>query len=283
MLGKMLVGDIFGSCCRLESTDARTKFTIALHNAIGGQDTDKIPFQFYEKNGVYVKALLTATKRVNLQGEISGAFCFLQIVSPELQHALEVQRQEKKCCARKKQLAYICQEVKNSLRGLHYMNSLLEATDLSEDQKQGLETSAACERQMMKIIRDVDLECIEDGSLEYDEAEFSLGNLINAVVGQVMTLLRERGLQLMHDIPEEIKTLAVIGDQVRIQQVLVNFLLSAVQYTPSPGGWVEIQVQSSPKKISNGKELLHLEFRIGCPGEGLPLNLCKTCSAGSSG
>ncbi|KAI3834303.1 hypothetical protein MKX03_030110 [Papaver bracteatum] len=261
MLGKMLVGDIFGSCCRLESTDARTKFTIALHNAIGGQDTDKIPFHFYEKNGVYVKALLTATKRVNLQGEISGAFCFLQIVSPELQHALEVQRQEKKCCARKKQLAYICQEVKNSLRGLHYMNSLLEATDLSEDQKQGLETSAACERQMMKIIRDVDLECIEDGSLEYDEAEFSLGNLINAVVGQVMTLLRERGLQLMHDIPEEIKTLAVIGDQVRIQQVLVNFLLSAVQYTPSPGGWVEIQVQSSLKKISDEEELLHLEFR----------------------
>ncbi|RZC48568.1 hypothetical protein C5167_016997 [Papaver somniferum] len=183
MLGKMLVGDIFGSFCRLKSTDARTKFTIALHNAIGGQDTDKIPFQFYEPNGVHVKALLTATKRVNLQGEISGALCFLQIVSPELQQALEVQRQEKKCCARKKQLAYICQEVKNSLRGLHYMNSLLKATDLSEDQKQGLETSAACERQMMKIIRDVDSECIEDGSLEYDEAEFSLGNLINAVVG----------------------------------------------------------------------------------------------------
>ncbi|KAI3894274.1 hypothetical protein MKW92_044125 [Papaver armeniacum] len=283
MLGKMLVGDIFGSCCHLESTDARTKFAIALHNAVGGQDTDKIPFQFYERNGVYVKALLTATKRVNLQGEISGAFCFLQIVSPELQQALEVQRQEKKCCARKKQLAYICQEVKSSLSGLHYMNSLLEATDLSEDQKQGLETRAACERQMMKIIRDVDSECIEDGSLEYDEAEFSLGNLINVVVGQVMTLLRERGLQLMRDIPEEIKTLAVIGDQVRIQQVLVNFLLSAVQYTPSPGGWVEIKVQSSLKKISDGKELLHLEFRIGCPGEGLPPEIVQDMFIGKQG
>ncbi|KAI3853917.1 hypothetical protein MKW92_009793 [Papaver armeniacum] len=275
MLGKMLVGDIFGSCCRLESTDAHTKFTIVLHNAIGGQDTDKIPFQFYERNGVYVQALLTAMKRVNFQGEISGAFCFLQIVSPELQQALEVQRQEKKLCARKTHLAYICQEIKNSLRGIHFMNSLLKGMDLSEDQKQGLETSAACERQMMKIIRDVDLECIEHGSFEFDEAEFTLGNLINALVSQVTILLRERGLQLVHDIPEEIKTVAVIGDQIRIQQVLVNFLLSAVQYTPSPGGWVEIQVQSSPKKISDGKELLHLEFRIGCPGEGLPPELVQ--------
>ncbi|KAI3853918.1 hypothetical protein MKW92_009794 [Papaver armeniacum] len=275
MLGKMLVGDIFGSCCRFESTDAHTKFTIVLHNAIGGQDTDKIPFQFYERNGVYVQALLTAMKRVNLQGEISGAFCFLQIVSPELQQALEVQRQEKKLCARKTHLAYICQEVKNSLCGIHFMNSLLEGMDLSEDQKQGLETSAACERQMMKIIRDVDLECIEHGSFEFDEAEFTLGNLTNALVSQVTILLRERGLQLVHDIPEEIKTLAVIGDQIRIQQVLVNFLLSAVQYTPSPGGWVEIQVQSSPKKIADGKEVLHLEFRIGCPGEGLPPELVQ--------
>ncbi|KAI3871888.1 hypothetical protein MKX03_012924 [Papaver bracteatum] len=244
MLGKMLVGDIFGSCCWLESADAHTKLTI-----------------FYERNGVYVQALLTAMKRVNLQGEVSGAFCFLQIVSPELQQALEVQRQEKKFCARKTHLAYICQE--------------REWIHLSEEQKQGLETSAACERQMMMIIRDVDLECIEDGSFEFDEAEFSVGNLINAVVSQVMILLRERGLQLIRDIPEEIKTLAVIGDQIRVQQVLVNFLLSTVQYTPSPGGWVEIQIQSSPKKNSDGKELLHLEFRIGCPGEGLPPELVQ--------
>ncbi|RZC48664.1 hypothetical protein C5167_017091 [Papaver somniferum] len=276
MLGKMLVGDIFGGCCRLKGTDALTRFMIVLHNAIGGQDTDKFPFQFYDRNGKYVQALLTANKRVNLEGEMIGAFCFLQIASPELQQALEVQRQqEKKCFARKKELAYICQEVKNPLRGLQFTNSLLEATDLNEDQKQFLETSAACERQMMKIIRDVDLERIEDGSLELDEAEFLLGNLINAVVSQVMILLRERGLQLRRDIPEEIKTLAVFGDQVRIQQVLVDFLLNVVRYAPSPDSWVEIQVCPSLKIVSDGIELLHLEFRIECPGEGLPPELVQ--------
>ncbi|XP_058076122.1 phytochrome B-like [Magnolia sinica] len=164
IIGKLLVGDVFGSCCRLRGPDVLTKFMIVLHNAIGGQETDKHPFAFFDKNGKYVQALLTANKRVNMDGQITGAFCFLQTASPELQQALEVQRQqEKKCFSRMKELAYICQEVKNPLSGIRFTNSLLEATDLSDDQRQFLETSAACEKQMMKIIKDVNSESIEDG------------------------------------------------------------------------------------------------------------------------
>ncbi|XP_024462893.2 phytochrome B isoform X3 [Populus trichocarpa] len=166
VIGKMLVGEVFGSCCQLKGSDALTKFMIALHNAIGGQDTDKLPFSFFDRNGKYVQALLTANKRVNMEGEIVGAFCFLQIASNELQQALKVQRQqEKKCSARMKELAYICQEIRNPLSGLRFTNSLLENTDLTEDQKQFLETSAACEKQILKITRDVDLESIENGHI----------------------------------------------------------------------------------------------------------------------
>ncbi|PNX98518.1 GRF1-interacting factor 3-like protein [Trifolium pratense] len=41
-----------------------------------------------------------------------------------------------------------------------------------------------------------------------------------------MLLLIERNCQLIRDIPEEIKTLAVYGDQLRIQQVLAGFLMN---------------------------------------------------------
>lgn len=164
VLGKMLVGEIFGSCCRLKGPDAMTTFMIVLHNAIGGQDTDQFPFSFFNKSGKYVQALLTANKRLNMDGQIIGAFCFMQIASPELQQALRVQKQqEKKCFSKMKELAYICQEIKNPLSGIRFTNSLLEATNLTEDQKQFLETSAACEKQMLKIMKDVDLENIEDG------------------------------------------------------------------------------------------------------------------------
>ncbi|KAK4265906.1 hypothetical protein QN277_026895 [Acacia crassicarpa] len=276
VIGKMLVGEVFGSCCRLKGPDSLTKFMIVLHNALGGQDTDKFPFSFLDRDGKYVQALLTANKRINMDGQVIGAFCFLQIASPELQQALKVQRQqEKKCFARMKELAYICQEIKNPLNGIRFTNSLLEATDLTDDQKQFLETSTACEKQMLKIIQDVDMESIDDGSLEVEKGEFLLGSVINAVVSQVMLLLRERNLQLIRDIPEEIKTLAVYGDQSRIQQVLADFLLNMVQYAPSPDGWVELHVFPRIKQISDGLTLLHAEFRMVCPGEGLPPGLIQ--------
>lgn len=99
-----------------------------------------------------------------MDGQPTGAFCFLQIASPELHQALEIQRQqEKKCYLRMKELAYLCQEIKNPLSGIRFTNSLLEMTDMNEDQKQFLETSVSCERQMYNIIKDANLQYIEDG------------------------------------------------------------------------------------------------------------------------
>ena len=87
VLGKMLVGEVFGiqlMCCRLKGQDAVTKFMIVLNNAMDGQDTDKYPFSFFDRNGKFVEALLTASKRTDAEGYITGVFCFLHIASPEL-------------------------------------------------------------------------------------------------------------------------------------------------------------------------------------------------------
>lgn len=65
---------------------------IILHNAIGGQDTDKFPFPFLDRRGKSIQALLTLNKRVSPDGQVTGAFCFLQTPSLELQQALEIQR-----------------------------------------------------------------------------------------------------------------------------------------------------------------------------------------------
>nr|BBA94308.1 phytochrome B [Cardamine bellidifolia]BBA94310.1 phytochrome B [Cardamine bellidifolia]BBA94311.1 phytochrome B [Cardamine bellidifolia]BBE28426.1 phytochrome B [Cardamine bellidifolia] len=285
VIGKMLVGEVFGNCCRLKGPDALTRFMIVLHNAIGGQETDKFPFPFFDRNGKFVQALLTANKRVSLDGKVIGAFCFLQIPSPELQQALAVQRrQDTECFTKAKELAYICQVIKSPLSGLRFANSLLEATNLNEDQKQFLETSVSCEKQISRIVGDMDLESIEDGSFELVRAEFFLGSIINAIVSQAMFLLRERGLQLIRDIPEEIKSTAVYGDQTRIQQLLAEFLLSIIRYAPSQE-WVEIHLSQVSKQTADGLRAIRTEFRyisilltviiMACPGEGLPPELVR--------
>ncbi|CAH9104218.1 unnamed protein product [Cuscuta europaea] len=283
MVGKMLVGELFGRVCKLKGPDAMMKFMIVLHHAIGGKDTQKSPFSFYDRNGRYIRTLLTANKRVSMDGRIIGAFCLLQIssCSEEKEEDIRIQRDNEESndisFSKKKEMAYICQEIKNPLNGIRFTNSLLKSTKLTEYQKQFLETSAACEKQLLKILRDyiVVPENIEDGSLELEREEFCIGSVIDAVVSQVMLLMRERGLKLIHEIPESIKTMAVYGDQSRIQQVLADVLLNMVHHTPPPKGWVQINVQTNLKQISGGITTVHIEFRLACPGKGLPAELVR--------
>lgn len=97
-------------------------------------------------------------------------------------------------------------------------------------------------------------------SFELKGADFFLGNVINAIVSQAMFLLRDRGLQLIRDIPEEIKSIAVYGDQIRIQQLLAEFLLSIIRYAPSQE-WVEIHLSQVSKKMADGFAAIRTEFR----------------------
>jgi len=90
--------------------------------------------------------------------------------------------------------------------------------------------------------------------------EFFLGSVINAIVSQAMFLLRDRGLQLIRDIPEEIKSIEVFGDQIRIQQLLAEFLLSIIRYAPSQE-WVEIHLSQLSKQMADGFAAIRTEFR----------------------
>ena len=97
-------------------------------------------------------------------------------------------------------------------------------------------------------------------SFELVREEFYLGSVINAVVSQAMFLLRERGLQLIRDIPEEIKSIAVYGDQTRTQQLLAEFLLSIIRYAPSQE-WVEIHLSQVSKQMAGGSSTIRTELK----------------------
>lgn len=283
VMGKMLPGEIFDGFCQLKDQDTLTKFMILLYRGISGQETEKFPFGFFDRNGKFVEVFLTANKRTDAGGNVIGCFCFLQLVVPDLQQALEGRRQEdKECFSKSKELAYIRHEMKNPLNGIRFTHSLLKTTAVSEHQKQFLDTSDACERQIMTIINDIDLRSVDEGSLQLNMEEFLLGNVLDAIVSQVMILLRERSLQLFHEIPEEIKTLSLYGDQIRLQLVLSDFLLNVVHHAPSQEGWVEIKISPGLKVIQDGNEFIRLQFRMTHPGQGLPSALLQDMFEGGN-
>ncbi|KAF7840406.1 phytochrome E isoform X2 [Senna tora] len=272
VLEKMLPGEIFGDLCRLTGQETLTKFMILLYRGISGQDSEKFPFGFFNRKGELVEVYLTANKRIDAGGNIIGCFCFLQIVSPDL-HQPPSEEKMPQCKGKFSEfmeLGYILQEMKNPLNGLRFTHKLLENTAVSENQKQFLDTSDACERQIMAIIEDTDLGSIDEGTLQLKTEEFLLGNILDAIFSQVMILISGRNLQLIHEIPVEIKMLTLFGDQIRLQMVLSDFLLNVVSHTTSPNGWVEIKISPGLKIIQDGNELIHLQFRMIHTGQGLP-------------
>lgn len=86
-------------------------------------------------------------------------------------------------------------------------------------------------------------------------------NLLDAIVSQVMIVLKEKDIPLVHEIPDHVKMLDLIGDQIRLQIILSDFLISIVNHAPSPDGWVEIKVSPGLRMIQDGQEFIHLQFR----------------------
>ncbi|CAH9141515.1 unnamed protein product [Cuscuta epithymum] len=281
ILGKRLPGEVFGGMCRLKGQDALTKFMILLYRGISGHDTEKLQFGFFDRNGNFLDVFVTANKRTDESGSIIGCFCFLQTSSTRDKQ--EDNDDDRECVSKLKEFAYIRQQMKNPLNGIRFTHKLLEGTATSDDQKQYLETSEACERQILSIIEDMDCGGITEGStVELTSEEFVIGSVIDAIVSQVMIPLKEKNVQLLHDIPDHIKSLTVYGDQIKLQLVLSDFLLSVVNYAPSPDGWVEIRVIPGLKLIQDGNEYIHIQFRMTHPGQGLPAALTEDMSRGGT-
>ncbi|KAE8720033.1 hypothetical protein F3Y22_tig00109923pilonHSYRG00145 [Hibiscus syriacus] len=172
--------------------------------------------------------------------------------------------------------------MRNPLNGIRFTHKLLETTPISENQKQFLETSDACERQILTIIEDMDSGSIDEGSTELSMEEFVLGNVLDTVVSQIMILLKERNLQLLHETPKEIKTLSLYGDRIRLQLVLSDFLFNVVHHASSLGGWVELKISPGIKLVRDGNEFVRLQFRMIHPGKGLPFTLIQEMNEGGN-
>lgn len=89
-----------------------------------------------------------------------------------------------------------------------------------------------------------------------------MGTVMDAVISQGMIRSREKGLQFIRETPAEVKNTCLFGDQLRLQQVLADFLTTAVRFTSSSDGWVGIKVVPTVKKIGDVLHVVHFEFRF---------------------
>ncbi|KAK2966189.1 hypothetical protein RJ640_008755 [Escallonia rubra] len=276
VIDKMLMGEVFGThtaCCCFKNQEDFVNLGIVLNNAMTGTDSEKVSFGFFARDGKHVECLLCVSKKLDGEGAITGLFCFLQLASHELQQAIHIQRLSEQTAAKRlKALAYIRRQIKNPLSGIVFSRKMMEGTELGDEQKRLLHTSAQCQRQLNKVLDDTDLDCIIDGYMDMEMMEFTLHEVLVASISQVMIKSNGKGIQIVNDIEEDIMTETLYGDSVRLQQVLADFLVICVNFTPN-GGHLGLAASLTKEDLGQSVQLVHLEFRITHAGGGVPEEL----------
>ncbi|HWI40375.1 MAG TPA: ATP-binding protein, partial [Verrucomicrobiae bacterium] len=153
---------------------------------------------------------------------------------------------EKANSAKSQFLANMSHELRTPMTGVLGMLELALEGRLDEEQRSYLQMASKSAGSLVRIINDIlDLTKIEAGKLSIEERPFSLADCVSESVEIMVPEARRKGITLSCTVAEGIPS-RVLGDHVRLRQVLTNLVGNAVKFTDD--GRVEVEVRGEPGK-----------------------------------
>jgi len=131
-------------------------------------------------------------------------------------------------------------ELRTPMNGVIGMTEILTESELTSDQRLSAETIQHSAQSLLKIINDIlDFSKIEAGRLEIEKRSFHLKHVVKMTSEMFMPDALAKGLKLNWHYPEDVPSF-LVGDEVRIRQVLTNLVGNAVKFTREGGVFVDV-------------------------------------------
>ncbi len=171
----------------------------------------------------------------------------LEKTTEKLQHTIEELHTAKKIAedatlAKSSFLASMSHEIRTPLNGIIGMADLgLMDNNLTPMQRERLEDIKNSGYTLLEIINDIlDISKIEAEKLDLEEVEFNIRDVIEKVFKIISVHVREKELELIVDMSPDIPEI-IIGDPLRLRQILTNLLSNAVKFTDR--GTVKLKIE----------------------------------------
>jgi PAS domain S-box-containing protein len=238
---------------------------------VGIDKADVREWTYRRKDGTFLPVRLVLTAILDADGCPTGYLGIASDISlqNQLQLSLIKAKELAEAASRAKSefVANMSHEIRTPMNAVLGMAHLLENTPLTPDQRNYLDMIRDSGRSLLSILNDIlDFSKIEAGKMDLTEEAFDLGEVLNALAAIMTVNAGEKDLELAIGIEPDVPQ-HLVGDALRLQQVLINLAGNAIKFTER--GEVAVLVDLEHVGAGGAAETVNLRFRISDTGIGM--------------